>query len=42
MSHSPGSDEKSIIALVEMDLLYFLFLDTLQIEILFPADRQFL
>lgn len=30
------------IALAEMDLLYFLFHDTLQIDRYFPADRQFL
>lgn len=40
MSHSPGSHQRSIIVLAEMDLFYYLFLDTLQIDTFFPQDRQ--
>ena len=41
MSHSTGLDQRSIIVLAEMDLFYDLFLDALQINMLFPPDRQF-
>lgn len=40
MSHSTGLDQRSIIVLAEMDLFYDLFLDALQINMLFPPDRQ--
>lgn len=41
MSHLAGADESSMIVLAEMDLFYYLFLDTLQIEMRFPLDKQF-